>query len=94
MKIEAGCRAVIVGCTAQPKFNNTEVTVVKLVGVDCRDGPVWETDSVLHAPDGTPTNNVPESQLKRLPDDDSKDIVSLEFVEDTVKWAPPLKETP
>ena len=91
MKIEAGCKAVIVKSVAG--HNGTIVTVIKRIGhmegLDGRYGDLWEIDTCLANGFGFKVNYAGERQLRRI-DDDSRQITSWETLADIYK--PPLKK--
>jgi len=89
MKIEAGCKAVIVN--SQAGNNGIVVTVIKKIGqvedFDLAVGDRWEVDAYLKSVNhnGIEINHIGECQLKRI-DDDSRQVVSWSELADI--WTP------
>ena len=93
MKIEAGCRAVIVNSHAGN--NGIVVTVIKKLGEVKRfsrlNGDRWEVDTYLKTVnnEGIQINHLGESQLKRI-NDDLRKVVSWDALASI--YTPPLRE--
>lgn len=93
MKIEAGCKAVIVNSSCG--HNGIVVTVLRYFGppgsgefkFSC--GPIWETDCELVDSWDVVSNLIGENLLKRI-DDDSRQITSWDALADIYK--PPLRK--
>lgn len=94
MKIEAGCKAVIVGSKAGN--NGIIVTVLGFAGEPgfdgfaAREGICWWIDCEINSAHGRLINHIGENLLRRI-DDDSRQITSWDALADIYK--PPLKKT-
>ena len=91
MKIEAGCKAVIVNSIAGN--DGVVVGVVAWIGVvdtiTTRLGDIWEIDTELPNGNGRKVTHAAEQQLKRI-DDDSRQVVSWEELANI--WIPKIVE--
>ena len=82
MKIEPGCRAVIVNSRAGNK--GIIVTVIKNLGgmgIHEWQGNRWEVDIPMKTTGGRTVNHIGEKQLKRI-DNDSRQVTSWESLKD------------
>ena len=70
--IEVGCTAVIEG-SIHPERNGTVVTVL-FYGFDHDGERTWIVDTEFVNPDGIMTDRCPERLLRRLDDDNAKEL--------------------
>jgi len=96
MKIEAGCKAVIVD--SRNGYNGVVVTVLGLAGKagldDCDNsnkfGDRWFVDRTFMTNWNLEVNHIGEAQMRRI-DDDSRQVTSWEELADI--WVPKIVET-